>query len=54
MEIVRPHIEKTTRCYNQTGSVLEPTGYEKKKTEGYMEMSLGKRMVEILVKAGEN
>jgi hypothetical protein len=30
MEMVRPHIEKTTRYYNQTGFALEHAGYEKK------------------------
>jgi hypothetical protein len=34
----RPHIEKTTRYYNQAGSVLEPARYEKKrKTKEYTE-----------------
>jgi hypothetical protein len=42
MEMDRPHIEKTTRYYNQIGSVLEPTGYEKKReTKEYMEKRLG-------------
>jgi hypothetical protein len=39
----RPHIEKTTRYYNQTDFVLEPAGYEKKrKTKEYMEERLWK------------
>jgi hypothetical protein len=39
----RPHIEKTTRCYNKTGSVLEPARYEKKrKTNEYKEKRIGK------------
>jgi hypothetical protein len=31
MEMDRPHIEKTSRYYNRTSSVLEPVGYEKKR-----------------------
>jgi hypothetical protein len=31
MKIDRMHIEKTARYYHQTGSVLEPAGYEKKR-----------------------
>jgi hypothetical protein len=43
MEMVKLHIEKTTRYYNQTGSVLEPTGYEqKRKTKEYIEKRFGK------------
>jgi hypothetical protein len=43
MEMDRPHIEKTTRYYHQTGSVLEPTGYEKmKKTKEYTKKKHGK------------
>jgi hypothetical protein len=38
----RPHTEITTRYYNQTGSVLEHAGYEKRKTKEYMEKRLGK------------
>jgi hypothetical protein len=38
-----PHIEKTTRYYNQTGSDLESAGYEKRKTKEYMKKRLGKR-----------
>jgi hypothetical protein len=37
MEMDRPHIEKPTRYYNQTGSILEPAVYEKKrKPKEYM------------------
>jgi hypothetical protein len=43
MEMDRPPIEKTTRYYNQNGSVFEPAGYEKKrKTKKYMENRFGK------------
>jgi hypothetical protein len=43
MEMDRPNIEKTTKYYNQTGSVLEPAGYEiKRKTKEYTEKRLGK------------
>jgi hypothetical protein len=38
-----PHIEKTTRYYNQTGSVLEPAMHKKKrKTKEYTEKRFGK------------
>jgi hypothetical protein len=43
MEMDRPHIEKTTRYYHQTGSSLEPVGYEKRRTKEYIEMRLCKR-----------
>jgi REP element-mobilizing transposase RayT len=40
----KPHIEKTTRYYKQTGFVVELTGYEKKrKIKEYMEETLGRR-----------
>jgi hypothetical protein len=43
MEMDWPHIEKTTRYYYQTGSDLEPAGYEKKmKTKEHTEKRLGK------------
>jgi hypothetical protein len=43
MELDRPHIKKTTRYYNQTGSVLEPAGYDKKRiTKEYTEKRLRK------------
>jgi hypothetical protein len=43
MEMDRLHIEKTTKYYNQTGSVLVPTGYKKKKkTKEYTEKRLVK------------
>jgi hypothetical protein len=43
MEMVTLHNEKTTRYYNQTGSVLEPAKYEmKRKTKKYTEKRLGK------------
>jgi hypothetical protein len=32
MEMDRPHIEKTTKYYNQTGFVLEPAGFLPKNT----------------------
>jgi hypothetical protein len=41
VEMDRPHIDETTRYYNQISSVLEPAGYEKK-TKEYMEKRLGK------------
>jgi hypothetical protein len=31
MELEMPYIEKTTRYYHQTGTVLEPAGYEKRR-----------------------
>jgi hypothetical protein len=43
MKMDRPQIEKTTRYYNQTGSVLELLGYEKKrKIKEYTKKRLGK------------
>jgi hypothetical protein len=41
MEMDRPHIEKTTRHYKQTGSVLDPAEYKKRKTKEYTEKRLG-------------
>jgi hypothetical protein len=43
MEMDRSHIEKTTRYYHMTGSVLEPSEYEnKRKTKEYTDKRLGK------------
>jgi hypothetical protein len=43
MEKDRPTIDKTTKYFNQIGSVFEPAGYKKKsKTKEYTEKNIGK------------
>jgi hypothetical protein len=55
MEMDRPHTEKTTSYYNQTGFVLKPTGYEKIKEDQRIQgEETWKWLGVILVKAGEN
>jgi hypothetical protein len=52
MEMDRPHIEKTTRYYHHTGSVLEPAGYQKKEEDQRIHgEDTWKRIGVILVKA---
>jgi hypothetical protein len=54
MKMGRPHIEKTTRYYNQTDSVSEPSGCKKKRKPIIHGEETWKRIGVIFVKDGEN